>query len=198
MSPELVTCLIAVAANLAGMLVIYSLLSYALVRLAWHGRGTVSIIALIAAAQLFWIAPALGIVEARANGHAGSYALWLGNWLVCGFSLVVLWKSATHIPVALADTARLDGLGGFAAWRQAVLPFVRRDLFLLAAFTVMATLLPFWGCLTLPDAGSSIVLFQRFLSPSGRLAFMAALSVAGAVPLIAIFFLEGRAPSRPK
>jgi hypothetical protein len=53
----------------------------------------------------------------------------------------------------------------------------------------MATLVPFWGCLTLPEAGSSIVLFQRFLSTSGRLAFMAALSVAGALPLIGIFLL---------
>lgn len=188
----------ALAVNLAGIVVIYFLLSHALTRLAWHGRGTAMVIALIAVAQLFWIAPALGIVEPRAGDHPGIYALWFGNWLVCGFSLVVLWKSAARIPVALAEAARIDGLGGFALWRQAVLPFVRRDLFILAAFTVMATLLPFWGCLTLPEAGKSIVLFQRSLSGSGRLAFMAALSVAGAIPLIAIFFLEARALSRPR
>ena len=198
MSQDLVVCLIAVAANLVGMMVIYSLLSHALARLAWHGRGTVIVIALIAAAQLFWIAPALGIVEPRPGEHAGSYALWFGNWLVCGFSLVVLGKSVSRIPVALADAARIDGLGGFAIWRQAVLPFVRRDLFILGAFTVMATLLPFWGCLTLPEAGNSIVLFQRLLSTSDRLAFMGALSITGAVALIAIFFLERRALSRPK
>src|SRR4051812_30543828 len=187
MSQELVTCLIAVAANLVGMLVIYSFLSHALVSVAWRGRGGLGMIALMVVAQLFWIAPALGIVETGGTPHAGSYALWLGNWLVCGFSLVVFWKSAACIPVALADAARMDGLAGFAAWRQTVLPFVRRDLVLIAAFTVMATLLPFWGCLTLPEAGSSIVLFQRFLSPSGRLAFMAAISLIGALPLVAIF-----------
>jgi ABC-type glycerol-3-phosphate transport system permease component len=192
MSQELVTCLIAVAANLLGMVVIYSLLSQALARLAWDGRGTVTVIVLIAAAQLFWIAPALGIVEARPSGHAGSYALWFGNWLVCGFSLVVLWKSVARIPIALADAARIDGLGAFALWRQAVLPFVRRDLLILAAFTVMATLLPFRGCLTLPGAGSSIVVFQRFLSTSGRLVFMAVLSIAGALPLLGIFLLVRR------
>jgi ABC-type glycerol-3-phosphate transport system permease component len=192
MSQELVTCLIAVAANLAGMLVIYVCLSHALTRLARRGHGTLAVGALIMIAQLFWIAPALGIVEARMTGQAGSYALWLGNWLVCGFSLVVFWKSAISIPAGLADTARMDGLGGFAAWRQTVLPFVRRDLVIVAVFTVMATLIPFWGCITLPEAGSSIVVFQRFLSPSGRLAFMAAMSIVGAVPLVAIFFLATR------
>lgn len=198
MSQELVTCLIAVAANLVGMMAIYSLLSHSLARLAWHGRGTLTVIVLIIVAQLFWILPALGIIEPRAGDHAGSYALWLGNWLVGGFSVVVLWKSSAAIPAGLADTARMDGLGGFAIWRQAVLPFVRRDLFILAAFTIMATLLPFWGCITLPEAGNSIVLFQRFLSSSGRLAFMAVMSIAGTVPLIGIFLLEGRALSRPR
>ena len=66
MSQELVTCLIAVAANLVGMLVIYSFLSHALANVAWRGLG---VIALIVVAQLFWIAPALG---------GGSYGLKLG------------------------------------------------------------------------------------------------------------------------
>src|SRR4051812_41712071 len=117
MSQELVTCLIAVAANLVGMLVIYSFLSHALASVAWRGRGGLGVIALMVVAQLFWIAPALGIVEAGGTAHAGSYALWLGNWLICGFSLVILWKSAARIPVALDDAARMDGLAGFAAWR---------------------------------------------------------------------------------
>jgi ABC-type glycerol-3-phosphate transport system permease component len=187
MSPELVTCLVAVAANLAGMVLIHSVMSCAFARRS----GLVAIVALIVS-QLFWIVPALWIVETQGAGRAGSYALWFGNWLVSGFSIVVFRKSTAKIPAALNDMVRMDGLGGFAAWRQAVLPFVRRDLFILAAFTLMATLVPFWGCLTLPEAGSSIVLFQRFLSTSGRLAFMAALSMLGAVPLIAIFLLVSR------
>jgi len=193
MFPELVPCLAAIAVNLVGMVMIYSAMSCAF---ACRG-GLVAIVALVVS-QLFWIVPAVWIVEAQGPSRAGSYALWFGNWLVSGFSIVVFRKSMAKIPAALNDTARMDGLGRFATWRQAVLPFVRRDLFILAAFTVMATLVPFWGCLTLPEAGSSIVLFQRFLGTSGRLAFMAALSMLGAVPLIAIFFLEGRALSRPK
>jgi ABC-type glycerol-3-phosphate transport system permease component len=184
MSQELVTCLVAVAANLVGMVVIYSAMSCAFAR-----RGGLLAIVALVVSQLFWIVPAVWIVEAQGTSRAGSYALWFGNWLVSGFSIVVFRKSMAKIPAALNDMAQMDGLGGFAAWRQAVLPFVRRDLFILAAFTVMATLVPFWGCLTLPEAESSIVLFQRFHSASGRLAFMGALSVAGAVPLIAIFLL---------
>ena len=192
MSQELVICLIAIAANLIGMMVIYSAISNGVAR-----RSTLAVVTLVVISQLFWIVPALTIVEARGTAHAGSYGLWLGNWLVCGFSLVIFCKSAARIPAGLADTARLDGLGGLATWRHTVLPFVRRDLVIVAAFTVMATLLPFWGCLVLPEAGNSIVFFERSLSPSTRVAFMAAMSVVGALPLLAIFFLEGRAPSRP-
>src|SRR4051794_3398232 len=111
MSQQLVTCLIAVAANLAGIMIIYAALSHAVVR-----RSTLAVIGLVVISQLFWIVPALAIVEPQNPSHAGSYALWLGNWLVCGFSLAIFSKSAVCIPVSLAETARMDGLGGFATW----------------------------------------------------------------------------------
>ena len=193
MSEQLSICLIAVAANLLGMMIIYAAMSSAVAR-----GSALFVVAFVLISQLFWIVPALWIVEKQAIHHAGSYALCLGNWLVCGFSLVILGKSSNRIPAALRDAARMDGLGGFATWRHVVLPFVRRDFVIVAALTVMATLLPFWGCLNLPEAGNSIVLFQRFLSPTGRLAFMAAMSVVGALPLLAVFFLEGRALSHPR
>ena len=183
MSEQLTICLIAVAANLAGMMVIYAALSNAIAR-----RRAFGAILLILISQLFWIVPAWWIVETRWTPHATAYALGLGNWLVCGFSVVLFSKSAIHIPVSLAETARMDGLSGFAAWRQTVLPFAGRDLVFIAVFTVMATLLPCWACVTLPEVDSSIAKFESFLSPSGRIAFMAAISIAGAVPLLAIFF----------
>ena len=62
----------------------------------------------------------------------------------------------------------------------------------------MATLLPFWAFINLPEADRSIVLFQRFFSLQGRIAVMMAGSLIGALPVIAIFFLEGRALSRPR
>ena len=193
MSDQLTVCLIAVATNLAAMLVIYSLMADRLTRIAWRGRGILSVVLIIVAAQLFWIAPAFLIVGARDPDNASSYALWFGNWLVCGFAVVLLTRTAKGIPRQLDDTARLDGLGSFGIWRRVVLPFVGPDLGLLALFTVMATLLPFWAFIHLPEADRSIVLFQRFFSLQGRIVMMAAGSFIGALPLIALlFFVRGR------
>jgi multiple sugar transport system permease protein len=172
-------------------------MAHLLTRLAWQGRGILGVILTIVVAQLFWIAPAFLIVGARNPDNASSYALWFGNWLVCGFALVLLWQRAKRIPRALEDSARLDGLGWFGVWCHVVFPFVRRELGLLALFTVMATLLPFWAFINLPDADRSIVLFQRFLSLQGRIAMMAAGSLIGALPLIAIFFLAKRSQAAP-
>ena len=198
MSEPLVICLLAVATNLVAMFLIYSVLGHLLVRLAWSGGGAFGVTLMIVLAQLFWIAPAFLIAGARDPDNASSYALWFGNWLVCGFAVVLLGRTAKEVPRQLADSARLDGLGAFAAWRHVVFPFIKRNLGLLALFTVMATLLPFWAFINLPEADRSIVLFQRFFSPGGRIAIMVAGSVIGALPLIAISFLEGRALSRPK
>ena len=196
MSQQLAVCLIAVATNLAVMLVIYSFMALLLTRLAWRGRGVPGVIVIIIVAQLFWIAPAMLIVIPPDPAGASSYALWFGNWLVTGFAAVLLQHAASRIPRQLEDSARLDGLGAIGIWRHVVFPFGRRELALLALFTVMATLLPFWGFITFPDAGNSIVLFQRFLSPQGRLALMAAGSLIGALPLIAILmFARGRPSS---
>src|SRR5205085_6584626 len=116
---------------------------------------------------------------------------------VSGFSLVLLWRTSIRIPRALEDSARLDGLGAFDIWRHIVFPFVRRDLLLIAIFTVMATLLPYWTFVTVPDAGQSIVLYQRSTTPTERILFMTVASLIGALPLIAIFFLgrQSRASS---
>lgn len=189
MSEQLAACLIAVATNLAAMLLIYSFMTHLLARLAWHGRGILGVVLTIVAAQLFWIAPAFLMAGASNPDNASSYALWFGNWLVCGFAVVLLWRTAQTIPRQLDDSARLDGLGSFGTWRHIVFPFVRRDLGLLALFTVMATLLPFWAFINLPDADRSTVLFQKFFSLKGRIAMMAAGSVIGALPLIGVLFL---------
>ena len=189
MSEQLTVCLIAVATNLAAMFVIYSIMAHLLARLAWKGRGVLAVILTIVVAQLFWIAPAFMIAGARDPDHAAFYALWFGNWLVCGFAVVLLWRTAIRIPKQLEDSARLDGLGAFGTWRHAILPFVRRDLGLLTLLTVMATLLPFWSFINLPDADKSIVLFQRSFSLQGRIVMMAAGSLIGALPLIAILFV---------
>src|SRR3954453_15577102 len=91
------------------------------------------------------------------------------------------------MPVALLDAARIDGLGALATWRHAVLPFVRRDIAIVAAFTVMATLLPFWGLMNLPDS-NVVTLFERTSTFAQHAIRMAIGSFVGTIPLIAIFF----------
>lgn len=191
MSHELVICLIAVAVNLAGMVAIYSAMSHVIARHVSQRRGILGVIAFILITQLFWIAPAF-LVEAQGGDRAGSYALWLGNWLVSGFSTVLFLKSAARIPIALHDAARIDGLSGLGTWRHATLPFVRRDLVIVALFTVMATVLPFWGLLNLPDR-NVVTLFERASSFPEHALRMAIGSLLGAIPLIAIFFAAKRA-----
>src|SRR5438067_156656 len=158
MSEQLTICLIAVAMNLAGMLIIFSALSHVLSRVAWSDGGTFGGIALIVAAQLFWIAPALLIVGDRNGGHAAAYALWFGNWLVSGFSLVLFLRTTMTIPISLKDAARMDGLGGLSGWRHTVFPFIRRELMIVAPLTVMAPLSALWGFVNLPEATNVITI----------------------------------------
>jgi ABC-type glycerol-3-phosphate transport system permease component len=192
MSQQLTVCLIAVATNLAALLVIYSFMMHLLAGLAWRGRGILGVILTILVAQLFWIAPAFLTVGARDPDNAASYALWFGNWLGCGFAVVLLWRTAKRIPRPLEDSARLDGLGWLGTWQHVIFPFARRELGLLVLFTIMATLLPFWAFINLPDADKSIVFYQRFFSPEGRIAMMTIGSLIGALPLITLFFLAKR------
>jgi multiple sugar transport system permease protein len=195
MSQQLANCLIAVAVNLAGMLTIYLVLAHLLVRLTWRGRGVFGVIAMIVVAQLFWIVPALLIVVPRDPPSASSYALWFGNWLVSGFGVVLLRQTARRIPRQLEDSARMDGLGAMGTFRYAILPFVVRDLGVIAFFAVMATLLPFWAFVTQPEAGNSIVLFQRTSSPTQQIGMMIGCSLVGALFVVAIFFLARRSQS---
>jgi ABC-type glycerol-3-phosphate transport system permease component len=173
------------------MMAVYSVMSHFIAGLVCQGRGVFGVIALIALAQLFWIAPAF-LIETQGGDRAGSYALWLGNWLVSGFSIVLFLKSAARIPVALLDAARIDGLGGLATWHHAVFPFVRRDLGIVAIFTVMATLLPFWGVINLPDS-NVVTLFERTSTFGEHAIRMAIGSLVGSIPLIAIFFAAKKA-----
>ncbi len=187
MSHELVICLIAVAVNLVGMVVIYSAMSHVIARLVWRRRGVVGVIAMILLAQLFWLAPAFW-TESQGADRAGSCALWLGNWLVSGFSIVLFLKSVARIPVALHEEARLDGLAGLAAWRHTTLPFVRRDLVVIAVLTVMATLLPYWGIINFPNS-NLVTLFERTSTLGEHLLRMAIGSLVGVIPLVGIFYL---------
>src|SRR3954463_11973207 len=118
MSQQLVICLIAVAINLVGVLVIFSITAHLLVRLTWNGRGTFGVLIMILFAQLFWIVPAMFIVNPRGSpDEASSYALWFGNWIASACAIALQSRTAINIPRQLQDAARLDGLGAFGTWR---------------------------------------------------------------------------------
>lgn len=187
--------LIAVAINLAGMLLIYSLMANALTRFYWHGRGTMSVLGTIIVAGLFWIAPAF--VSDLMNLDSAAYPLWFGNWLVSGFSVVILCLSVRWIPLELEDTARLDGCSWFGTYRHVVLPLVRRELGLIALLVVMATSPVFWPPLTNPWGFLPPWLYP-FLPPGSEdslsstrfLLMMTAGSAIMTLPVVVIFFLS--------
>lgn len=197
MSQQLTICLIAVATDVALLVLVIAGLTQFLARRAWNQGGTGGALLLLLVTQFIWMAPALLIVDHERPDEIAGYALWFGNWIGTMFALVTLQRTAATIPSQLAETARLDGLRAFGTWRNVVWPFLGRDLALVALFLLMATLLPFWCLVVEPNAGNTIVIFQRFLSPQGRLAMMGAVSLIGTLPILAVFFLEGRALSRP-
>jgi multiple sugar transport system permease protein len=194
-------CLIPLAMNLTGMLLIYSLMALALVRLSWRGRGIVPALVMITIAGLFWSAPA--ILAGRISGPV-SYSLWFGNWLVSGFSVVILCQTVRWIPRQLEDTARLDGCGWFGTYCHIVLPLVRRELGLIAFLTLMGTSGLCWAALTMPGgpyafrppwfAWLSPISIDGESNPSLALFLgeIVANSIVLTVPVMLIFFFARR------
>jgi multiple sugar transport system permease protein len=182
------TSLIAIAVNLAGMLLIHCLMAHFLARIAWHRRGMAAVIVLIVISQLLWIVPASIGLNERNFDVVVAYTIWSGNWLVTGFGVVLLRQRTAVVPRQLQDTARLDGLGMFGTWWNVIFPFVARTLTLIAVFTVMATALPFWNFVRLPAETSLTGLGN--LPP--HVGFMLFCSILGALPLIGVCFLAKR------
>jgi multiple sugar transport system permease protein len=205
--------LIALTVNLAGMLVIYSLMAFALVRLGWHRRGIMPVLVTIIMAGIFWSAPtSLAFFLAAFLGEKGTdalpYSLWLGNWLVSGFSVVILCQRARGIPRQLEDSARLDGCGWFGTYWHALLPLVRRELGLIGFLTLMATSVL---CLmALSMVGSHRPFFPPWLelapisgdseSTPSLVRFLGAMtagSIAVTLPVMLVFFFSERCYLRP-
>jgi multiple sugar transport system permease protein len=137
--------------NLAGTSVIYSLMAFGLVRLSWRRRGTISVLLMIIIAGLSWSAPSILALNLDAkNANALSYSLWFGNWLVSGFSVVILCQTVKGIPRQLEDSARLDGCGWFGIYWHIVLPLVKRELGLIAFLTAIGTSALCWSAVSVP------------------------------------------------
>lgn len=130
--------LIALSVNVAGMLLIYSLLAYALARLSWRRRGMVAVLAAIVVAGQFWIVPTL-LVRSLGDAALLSHSLSFCNWLIAGLSVIVLCQAVRGIPRQLEDSARLDGCGWLGIYWHVLLPFVRRELLLIVFLTALGT-----------------------------------------------------------
>ncbi|PZR73291.1 MAG: hypothetical protein DLM73_11025 [Chthoniobacterales bacterium] len=194
------TSLFAIAVNLAGMLVIYSWLAYALARMSWGRGGLLAVLLVLIVAGQFWIAPAMLVFGSYSAGTPAAYSLWFGNLLVSAFSVVILCLSVRTIPRGLEDSARLDGCGWFGTAWHVVLPFVRREIGLITLLTVIATGLPFWGALTTSAIGDWFPPFFGLLPMSrsfaqsdlGALIGMMAGSLLMTLAVIALFFFAKR------
>ena len=187
--------LIAFTINLAGMLSIYSLMAFALARLRWRRRGVIAVLITLVVAGQFWIVPTLFVRNSNYTAPA-SYAFAFCNWLISGFSLIVLGQVVRLIPRQLEDCARLDGCGWFGTYWHVLLPFVRRELCLIVFLTLLGTLL----LVAVPpirtfDPGlfatwlewSLSLLPLEWLGPISGPGLMMAFSLVATLPMIVVF-----------
>lgn len=175
--------LIALSVNLAGMLLIYSLLAYALARLSWHRRGMVAVLVAIFVAGQFWIVPTL-LVPSLGDAALVSHSLSFCNWLISGCSVIVLGQAVRWIPRQLEDSARLDGCGWFGTYWHVLLPLVRRELSLIVFLTALGTSILLIGLLASRSQSS----YAPSLSPS----LMLGASLGATLSVIVVFlFAKG-------
>ncbi len=192
-------CLIALAVNLAGMLLIYSLMAFALVRLSWHRRGMIAVLATIVIAGQFWIVPTLLVGKSSCLPFA-SYSFSFCNWLISGFSVIVLCQSVRWIPRQLEDSTRLDGCSWFGTYRHVLLPLVRRELWLIVFLTLMGTSILLLTPVAVLDGGF-ITPWLAWLLPVWRegglglarsIGLMMAASLVATLPVVVVFlFAKG-------
>ena len=193
--------LIALTANLAGMFVIYSLMAFALVRLSWHRRGVLAVVLTLVLAGQFWVGPAL-LVRNENYAAFASYAFAFCNWLISGFSLIVLGQAVRLIPRQLEDCARVDGCSWFGIYWHVLLPLVRRELSLIGFLTLLGTSMllvvppmrPFnprfvetwfeWSLAVLPP--------RWWLGPISGVGVMMGLSLVATLPMIVVLLFTKR------
>jgi multiple sugar transport system permease protein len=192
------TFLIAITLNLAGMLLIYSLLAFALVRLKWHGHGVIPVLVPIIVAGQFWIIPIM-LVRNLAGGEVVAYSLAFCDWLISGFSIIILCQAVRWIPRELEDSARLDGCDWFGTYWHVVLPLVRRELALIVFLTLTGTLALCLVPLTLFDLPRLIDLLasrptwsENGIGLPQTIGLMMGASLLATLPLIVVFVFAKR------
>lgn len=199
--------LLALTANVAGMLLIYSLMADALLRLSWRRCGMIPVLAAIFVAGQFWIVPAR-IVHHTASAGLASYSFSYCNWLISGFSIIVLCQAVRWIPRQLGEAARLDGCGWWGTYRHVLLPLVKRELWLIGFLTLIGTsvllatpLIVFDGGFLTQVLARLLPAWQGGLAPTRNVGLMMGASLVATLSVIVVFLfvkgplLKGREPA---
>jgi ABC-type glycerol-3-phosphate transport system permease component len=188
----------ALTVNVAGMILIYSLMAEALLRLRWHRHGLIAVVATIVIAGQFWIVPALLVRHATGAGLA-SYSFSFCNWLISGFSIIVLCHAVRWIPRELEDAMRLDGSSWFGSYWHVLLPWVTRELWLIGFLTLIGTSVLLATPLVVFDGGFLTQVLARLLpawqgglAPTGNIGLMMGASLIATLPVLVVFlFAKG-------
>lgn len=193
-SPTPGTLAVLALINLAGAILSYSFLAYAVARWLWRGRGMGLIaLALFIAGEVWMIPQMIGTIGFGWSGTL--YSLWFGNWLGSLFAIMVCAFFLANSSGEMADAARLDGCGAFGIWWHVVLPLVRPALLLSAVFILMAT----WSVFLAPfvPLRSPVMAQLESIPPIEINLILFAGSFLLMLPVIVIFFFAQRHFVRP-
>ena len=103
-----------------------------------------SVIVAILAAELFWIVPGMIVSQGYLfllGSDEDARMFCLPNALACVIAIIVLSQAVRRIPRQLNDSTLMDGLGWLQTLRQTILPFVGRELAVIALVTLSFNLL---------------------------------------------------------
>jgi multiple sugar transport system permease protein len=165
MSDPLTISLIVLVINLIGLLVVYSLMASAIMRMRWHQRGLVGVLITILLAQVVWLIPAFIGFHYSTSVYWASFLVCFSNSMVSAFAVVILCQRAQRLPRQLEDSARMDGCGWWGILRHVVLPRIKRELTLIGLLIAISTAFPFLAAFINPAGKSLLTLFESL--PSG-------------------------------
>jgi multiple sugar transport system permease protein len=180
---SLIPLLIPMVVNALVMLIICSLLGYALLRSRRQGDGIIATLAIILMAQCVWIIPVVMI------GEPVFFSLLAGRFCIVNaltsiLAVAILSRSVEEVPRQLMDKALLDGCNWFQTYRLILLPFIKRDLVLIVLLILILTIGLFSG---------NLLLQSLVLTGTTALAGSVIMSLSAAVPVIIIFLIRRRA-----
>ncbi len=181
------------AINLVVFLVLSFFLAGAIARAQWRAGGNAAVILLILLCGQAWLVPqAISFFVFHSTRLL--YPLWFGNWIASASGVLLFAFVLRGSSRDLFDAARLDGGGALSRQQNVIWPGVRSAWLAVATILVMATwaefVQPFLASQTLvalPAAGDG-----HLPTAAPALALLLALSLAAALPVLAVYFFVGK------